>query len=215
MRLPLQFMHRPATGPDPWLLLLLHGVGSNEADMFDLAPSLPSNVHVLSLRAPYEIDQGAYGWFGIHRTDDGQRRIDALQERESRFLVGDQAQSAARQLGVPAERVIVGGFSQGGIMALSVLLTYPQRLRGAMVLHGRLLPEVVPDVAPSGAFAGKALWVSHGSADRIMPPPDAQAIRAMASTLPLELGGADFPGGHELLSAEWAQALRWLGSLGA
>lgn len=51
-------MHRPATGPNPRLLLSLHGVGSNEADLFELAPSLPSNVHVLSLRAPYEIDQG-------------------------------------------------------------------------------------------------------------------------------------------------------------
>ncbi len=181
--------------------------------MFDLASTLPSNFHVLSLRAPYEIDQGAYGWFGIHRTVDGQRRIDELQERESRFLVADQAQSSAGQLGVPAERLIVGGFSQGGIMALSVLLTYPQRLRGAMVLHGRLLPEVAPDLAPRDAFAGKALWVSHGSADRIMPPSDAQAIRAMTSTLPLELAGADFPGEHEILPAEWAQAVRWVSSL--
>ena len=213
MRLPLQFLHRPATGPDPSLLLLLHGIGSNEADMFELAPTLPSNVHVLSLRAPYKIEQGAYAWFGVQRTPDGQRRIDALQERESRFLVCDLAQSAARQLDVPTDRLIIGGFSQGGIMALSILLTYPLRLRGAMVLHGRLLPEVEAEVAPHGAFAGKALWVSHGNADRIMPLADAQAIRAIVSTLPLELAGAEFPGGHELLPAEWTQAVRWLGSL--
>ena len=62
--LPLSFLHRPA-GPsaESWLLVLMHGVGSNEQDLFGLAPYVPENFHVLSLRAPYAMGPSAYGWF--------------------------------------------------------------------------------------------------------------------------------------------------------
>ena len=68
--LPLSFLHRPAAPgtAQPWLLVLLHGVGSNEQDLF------------------------------------------------GRPVVAQALQVAGAQLGVPPERVVVGGFSQGGIM---------------------------------------------------------------------------------------------------
>jgi phospholipase/carboxylesterase len=53
------------------------------------------------------------------------------QEQHSRALVAQTVRQAAEQLGVPPERVVVGGFSQGGIMALSLLLTQPALLRAA------------------------------------------------------------------------------------
>jgi hypothetical protein len=53
---------------------------------------------------------------------------------------------------------------------------------------------VVPHIAPPEAFEGKALWVSHGSADNVIPPSAAQATRELARTLPLALSGSDFPG---------------------
>jgi phospholipase/carboxylesterase len=57
-------------------------------------------------------------------------------------------QAVARQLGVPPQRVVLGGFSQGGIMALSLLRTQPALLHAAMVMHSRLLPEVDALAAP-------------------------------------------------------------------
>ena len=53
-------------------------------------------------------------------------------------------QAASEQLGIPPERVVVGGFSQGGIMALSLLLTQPALMHAALVWHSRLLQQVVP-----------------------------------------------------------------------
>lgn len=217
MKLPLSFLEHPAHGDvqAPWLMVLMHGVGSNEGDMFRLAPHMPPQFHVLSLRAPNVLVPDAYAWFEFHVAADGRRSIDAVQERESRFLVGDLVTSAAEQLGIPPARVVVGGFSQGGIMALSLLLTWPAKLRAAMVLHSRLLPEVVPDIAPAAAFAGKALWVSHGTSDNVIPPGAAQHTRDVVGQLPLALSGADFPGGHEIRPAELQQAAAWLAQLGA
>ena len=217
LHLPLKFLaHGAQPGVrEPWLLVLMHGVGSNEQDLFGLARMMPPQFHVLSLRAPYVLSPDSYAWFEFQVLPGGERRIDEEQERESRFLVSEMVASAAQQLGVSADRVIVGGFSQGGIMALSLLLTKPESVRAAMVWHSRLLSQVVQHIAPPEAFEGKALWVSHGSADNVIPPSAAQATRELARTLPLTLSGTDFPGAHEIRPAELQATLAWLQSLSA
>jgi|UniRef100_UPI000D39A661 phospholipase/carboxylesterase len=217
LHLPLKFLEhaaQPGTR-EPWLLVLMHGVGSNEQDLFGLARLMPPQFHVLSLRAPYVLSPDAYAWFEFQVLPNGERHINEEQERESRFLVGEMIASASQQLGVPAERVVVGGFSQGGIMSLSQLLTKPESVRAALVWHSRLLSQVVPLVAPPEAFEGKALWVSHGSADNVIPPSAAQATRELARTLPLALAGTDFPGAHEIRPAELQATLAWLQALSA
>lgn len=217
LHLPLKFLEHAAQPQvrEPWLLVLMHGVGSNEQDLFGLARLMPPQFHVLSLRAPYVLSPDAYAWFEFQILANGERQINEEQERESRFLVGEMIASAGKQLGVPAERIVVGGFSQGGIMALSLLLTQPASVRAAMVWHSRLLSQVVPHIAPPEAFEGKALWVSHGSADNVIPPSAAQATRELARTLPLALSGSDFPGAHEIRPAELQGTLAWLQSLSA
>jgi len=213
--LPLSFLHRPAVaGTDqPWLLVLMHGVGSNEKDLFGLAPHVPPNFHVLSLRAPNVIGPGSYAWFEFAVTPGGERLINEAQEAGSRETLAQLVASAAQQLGIPAERVVVGGFSQGGIMALSLLLTQPALQKGAMVMHSRLLPQVLPFVAPSAELQERQLWVSHGTRDQVIPLANAHATRAFVKTLPVDLHYAEFPNAHEITADELGQAMAWLGNL--
>ncbi|RZI94608.1 MAG: phospholipase [Variovorax sp.] len=215
LRLPLSFLEHPARAgtAEPWLLVLMHGVGSNEGDLFGLAHLMPPQFHVVSLRAPNVLAPDAYAWFEFHVAADGRRTIDEVQERESRFLVGELVASIGQQLGIPPGRTVVGGFSQGGIMSLSLLLTQPSVLRAAMVWHSRLLPQVEPHVAPLAAFEGKALWVSHGTDDNVIPLAAAQHTREVVGMLPIALSGGDFPGAHEIRPAELQQSVAWLQSL--
>ena len=111
---------------------------------------------------------------------------------------------------MPPQRVLVGGFSQGGIMGLSLLLTQPSLMQGAFALHSRLLPEVLNLAAPAAELAGKCLWVSHGLQDMVIPLAQAQRIREHFGALPVALDGADFPGGHELRPAELQHWITWL-----
>src|SRR5258708_37819393 len=64
--LPLTYLERPprppADAPVP-LLILLHGVGSNESDLFRLAPALDGRFRVLSVRGPLVRAEGSYAWF--------------------------------------------------------------------------------------------------------------------------------------------------------
>ena len=213
--LPLTFLQRPATAttPHPWLLVLMHGVGSNEQDLFSLAPQIPDRFHVLSLRAPFRMGPGSHAWFDFSIEPNGERTINEAQEAQSRALVAQTVQAASEQLGIPPERVVVGGFSQGGIMALSLLLTQPALLRAAMCWHSRLLPEALPHQAPDAAFDGKSLWVCHGSYDNVIPLTSAHAIRSHVQRLPLQLSYHEYPSMHEIRPDELQAAMAWLQDL--
>ena len=215
--LPLSFLYRPAAvdAPRPWLLVLMHGVGSNEQDLFGLAPYVPAPFHVLSLRAPYALGAGANAWFEFAVLPDGGRSINEPQEAASRALLAQTVDAAARQLGVPAARVVAGGFSQGGIMALALLLTRPDLLHGALVWHGRLLPQALGHAAPAEALAGRHLWVSHGVQDSVIPIASAHAIRDHARALPLALTYREYPGVHEIRPEELRDSMAWLQGLAA
>ena len=213
--LPLTFLQRPAaaTTPRPWLLVLMHGVGSNEQDLMGLAPQIPERFHVLSVRAPFRMGPGAHAWFDFSIEPNGERTINEAQEAQSRALVAQAIASAAEQLGIPPERVVVGGFSQGGIMALSLLLTQPALMQAAMVWHGRLLTQMLPQAAPPDALRGKQMWLSHGTHDNVIPLAHAQAIAHYMAPLPVTLAYHEFPGAHEIRPSELAATVTWLESL--
>lgn len=214
--LPLSFLHRPAAAGTarPWLLVLMHGVGSNEQDLFGLAPHLPPQFEVLSLRAPYTLGPGAFSWFDFAVEPGGGRRIDAAEEAASRAQLVQVLQLASEQLGIAPERVVVGGFSQGGIMALSLLLTRPELMDAALVWHSRMLEQVVAaHSAPAAALQGKKLWLSHGTHDDVIPLEQAQAIARHVQALPVALTYREFAGRHELPSDELAATLQWLQAL--
>lgn len=212
LNLPLDYLHRPAQEgmQKPWLLVLMHGVGSNADDLFGLADYVPPQFHVLSLQAPNPMGPNAFAWFMFSVNADGSRHIDAAQEQESRALVAQTVAVASAQLGVPPDRVMVGGFSQGGIMSLSLLLTQPELLSGVCVWHSRLLPEVLPAQASAAQLDGKHAWISHGTVDNVIPLASAHAIRAHLENLPVQLRYQEYACQHTIHPQELRDSMQWL-----
>lgn len=215
LQLPLNGYIRPAqAAPEQaWLLVLMHGVGSNAQDLFSLAPYVPPQFHVLSLQAPYAMGPDAFAWFQFSVNPDGSRTIAADQEQHSRALVAQTVQQAAEQLGVAPERVVVGGFSQGGIMSLSLLLTQPALLHAICVWHSRLLPEVLPLQVPPAQLAGRQVWLSHGTQDNVIPLTSAHLTRARLEPLPVQLSYHEYPCAHTIHPDELRDCVQWLQSL--
>ena len=215
LNLPLHYLYQSAasTVQKPWLLVLMHGVGSNAQDLFGLAPYVPPEFHVLSLRAPYTLGPGSYAWFAFGINPDGSRTIDVAQERASRQLVAETVQQACAQLQMPHDRVVLGGFSQGGIMALSILLTRPQTLRAALVWHSRLLPQIADQEAAASALNGRSAWVSHGTADDVIVLAQAHAIRTRLQATPVDLDYHEYPCRHEIHPQELRDSMQWLQKL--
>lgn len=193
----------------------MHGVGSNEQDLFSLAPYVPPGYHVLSLRAPYPMAPGANAWFDFSIGPEGLRSYNTVQEEASRAQVAETVAQAASRLGVPPERVVVGGFSQGGIMALSLLLTRPELVAGAMVWHGRLLSDALVPAAPGTTLAGSALWISHGTRDDVIPLSHAHAMRNAVQPLAATLTYREYPEVHTIHPQELAESMAWLQELRA
>lgn len=209
--LPLVHLAREPLVPDekPPLLLLLHGVGSHERDLFDLAPALDPRFLILSLRAPNVLGPDSYAWFRFTPTP-AVNRINVEQAEGSRQVLLRFIPAAVAAYHADPARVYLMGFSQGAIMSASVALTQPALVAGAVLMSGRILPEVRPLIAPDDALRELPMLVVHGTRDEILPIAHGHASRDTLSTLPLALTYHEYVMGHTITDESFADIAAWL-----
>lgn len=193
----------------PPLLLLLHGVGSHEADLFMLAPHLDERFFIVSARAPNTLAPGMYAWFEV-QLDPTNPIINPEQAEQSRQILVRFIDELREAYDVDPRRVFLMGFSQGAIMSLSVLSTRPDKVSGVIAMSGRILPEVLPKMASPDALRGIPVLVVHGTADPILPVHHGRRIRDVLATLPVELTYKEYPMGHQVTSESLADVSAWL-----
>ena len=157
----------PRAGERAPILVLFHGVGSNELAMASLAPELDPRLIVVSARSPVQLGPFAYGWYRVDFRPDGPL-IDAAEAAAGWDRAAAFVAEAAAALDADPERVFVGGFSQGGIIALATLLTAPEGIAGAICMSGRLPREVLPRVVPKERLRRKPVLLVHGRADEVL-----------------------------------------------
>lgn len=194
---------------NPPLLLLLHGVGSNEHDLFELAPLLDKRFLILSLRAPNTLSQGSYAWFDVTFTPQGPV-IDLQQAEQSRQLLIDFIGQAITTYSANPRQVFLMGFSQGAIMSAGVALTRPDLVAGAVLMSGRVLPEIQPIMASNEQLKGLPVLVLHGTRDTVLPIHNGRASRDLLSTLPVDLTYHEYTMGHEVSPESLADVTAWL-----
>lgn len=204
-------VRQPTTPQDgkPPVLILLHGIGSNERDMASLAPAMDPRFLVVSVRSPLTIGPDAFAWFQVRFTPQGPS-IDATQAAAGwKLLTGFIQEIVGKHDGDPA-RVYLAGFSQGGIMALAAMLTAPEQVAGAVCMSGRLLPEVLPHAASQDRLAGKPILVLHGTADNKLGIDYARKARTSLEGLSLQVSYHEIPMGHEITPQSLGLATAWL-----
>ncbi len=194
------------------LVVLLHGYGSNELDLFGLAPQLDERCLIVSARAPLTLAQtGGHAWFNIEYTANG-LTADLEQAEQSRSsLIGflDELQAAYP---IDPGRVYLAGFSQGAMMSLSVMLARPEKIAGVLALSGRLPAAVLPRLethAPE-AYDSLPVFVAHGLYDPVIPVVQGRACRDELRRLPLHLTYREYPMGHEVSLETLRDAAGWL-----
>jgi phospholipase/carboxylesterase len=193
----------------PPLLLLLHGVGSNEHDLFGLAPYLDERFLIISVRAPNTLGPGSYAWFDVDFTPQGPV-IDPAQAEASREALIDFIGEAITAYGVNPNQVYMMGFSQGAIMSASVALTRPDLVAGVALMSGRILPEIQTLMAAPEKLEGLPILVVHGVADTVLPINHGRASRQLLASLPVELTYHEYPIGHEVSQESLADVSSWL-----
>lgn len=193
----------------PPLLLLLHGIGSNEEDLFGLAPYLDERLLVVSARAPVALAYGGYGWFQIDFTPGGMV-ADVEQARKSLALLPGFVDELVETYGADGRRVYLMGFSQGAMMSLALALTSPGKVAGVVAMSGRLPAQVLGLEPDREALNGMPVLVTHGLYDPVLPIENGRAVREHLAGLPVELTYLEYPMAHEVSMESLRDVAAWL-----
>ena len=153
------------------LLVLLHGYGSHEGDLFGMSPGLPLGPVIASVRAPLA-ESGGWAWWSLAGQVPGEPMLAAVDEAASAIIEWlDTLQYTS---------VSLLGFSQGAAMSLQLLRHAPERFAATVALSGFVAGGEHPGDAELARVKPKVFW-GRGTADTIIP---AAAVDRTAQWLP-------------------------------
>lgn len=193
-----------AANARPPLLVLLHGRGADEDDLFGLAPAFDPRFAIASLRGPLDAE-GAYTWF--ESRSPGRPLAKSL--RASIDWLGAWLDSLQGKR-IEPQRVFFLGFSAGMMMAAAMLLDRPDRYAGGVLLSGAL-PFDSDLAILKDRLAGIPIFSAHGSFDQVIP---ADLVARTDAYLCDKSGAAltvrSYPIAHEISAPETAAIATWL-----
>lgn len=166
-----------ANGSATHLLVLCHGYGADGNDLIGLASHLQRFLPTVAFAAPNAPERcpgAGYQWFPISRLDpqEAHRGVENAAPALEAFL-----DSELKRMGLPSERLLLAGFSQGTMMSLHIGLRRSVKPAAILGFSGMLtapepLPALSPDTPP--------ILLTHGDADTVIPP---QALFLAAGAL--------------------------------
>ena len=215
--MPLETIEH-ATGAQPGAsLIVLHGLGADGNDFVPLCQELRLEA-IGPLRfvfphapiQPVTINNGMRmrAWYDILSLN-GERREDEAGLRASQAEV-EALIARERGRGIPAERIVLMGFSQGCAMTLMTGLRHAERLGGMVGLSGYLPLASQTAAERHAANADTPLFLAHGRHDPVIPLARAVASRDALLALGQPLEWHDYPMEHSVSPAELADLNRWL-----
>ncbi|MDQ3366103.1 MAG: phospholipase [Myxococcota bacterium] len=210
---------RPASDTVP-TVVILHGFGAPGADLVSLAESIDAPARFVFPAAPLELG-GLYGdaraWWHLDlaRLEDELRRGVPRDRRDEvpdglvtvRTQLLDFLEELAARFAV--SRLVLGGFSQGAMLALDVALHRATPPAGLLLMSGTLIAAAAwqPRLA---TLQGVPVLQSHGRADTLLPFSIAEALRDQLRAAGAAVDWHPFAGGHEIPPAVLDAAGRFL-----
>ena len=206
------------TAPNPGVAIIwMHGLGADGNDFVPLVQELDLSgcpairfVFPHANTMPVTVNGGYVmrSWYDIVGTDIAKREDEG-------GLRASQAQVEAlidreKARGIPAERIILAGFSQGCAMTLQTGLRHPEKLAGLLCLSGYvpLAPKVAEERHP--ASLATPIFMVHGRGDGVIPIARAEQSRDLLVSLGYQVEWHEYPMQHSLCQAEIDDIGVWL-----
>lgn len=193
----------------PPVIILMHGVGSNEKDLFSFANQLPDSFLIISLRAPIKSGNDSYAWYHLS-FENGKPISNPIEAEASRLMIIDFINTLKSKHAFDEKRVYLCGFSQGSIMAYSVGLTVPEKIKGIAIMSGRLLEEIKPIIAGKDKLKNLKVFISHGTNDNVLPINNAREANTYLKQLGINATYKEYPEPHTISNAMFNDLLIWL-----
>ena len=197
---------RIETGPKPEAAVIwLHGLGADGHDFEPIVPELRLKraVRFIFPHAPIRpvtINQGMRmrAWYDILQLGGGPEDEAGL--RASQKIT----EELIRAQGLPASKIVLAGFSQGGAIVLQTALRYPERLAGVIALSTYLPLAATVAAERSEANRDLPIFMAHGQYDDLIPLPRARASREHLEKLGYKIEWHDYPMPHSVCAPEIA-----------
>jgi phospholipase/carboxylesterase len=208
----LYYLKRPSTitdGTAP-LLILLHGYGSDEKDLFSFAEELPEEYFIISLRAPYTLQPFGYAWYAINFDAEQGKWSDNEQAKQSVNLIANFIDEAVKTYPVNPKNVTLLGFSQGCILSYAIGLTYPEKVKNIVGLSGYINQDILPKTINPETIKHLEVYSSHGSVDQVIPVEWARLTKPFLDRLSIRNTFNEFPVGHGVAPQNFYEFRDWL-----
>ena len=200
----------PGDGPHP-TILTLHGRGANAFDLLGLAPYLCGGKFLMicpqaPLETPIGPDAVGYAWYSMSLggPPDVQGMLSSQRQLQT-FL-----DECLKQYPIDAKKLVVLGFSQGGVMAYSLALPNPERFSALAVLSSWLPPELVSLLNVSEKVEALPTLVHHGTQDPTIEIGRARSSVERLRNLKVPLTFQEYEMGHEIRPKSLSDLSAWL-----
>lgn len=198
----------PSKGKAP-LLLLLHGYGSNEEDLFSFAPELPGAYFIISAKAPIAMQPYGNAWYHIAIDAQGVKSSDNEGAKKARDLIAQFIDEVVKEYDLDPYNVTLLGFSQGTILSYAVALTYPEKIKNVIGLSGYINEDII-ELKSNASYAHLNIYNSHGSVDQVIPIEAARKTPLFLRNLGIESTLSEFPVGHGVHPTNFYEFKQWL-----
>jgi phospholipase/carboxylesterase len=192
------------------LLLLLHGYGSNEADLFSFASELPEDYYIVSARAPYDLQYGSYAWYAINFDAHENKFSDHEQAKVSRDLIGTFIDELVANYPIDKNSITLIGFSQGAILSYGVALSNPKKIKNVIGLSGYVSEPILKQGFENNNFSTLGVFASHGTVDQVIPIEWARKSDNFLTQTNIAHTYKEYPIGHGISPQVFFDFKNWL-----
>jgi len=192
------------------LLILLHGYGSNEEDLFSFATELPEDLIIISARAPQNLGFGSYSWYTINFTTTEGKFSDIPEAIEARELIATFITEIQEKYHISPKKTFLLGFSQGAILSYAVALNYPEKVQKIIALSGYVNPELLPNNLETNDYSKLDFFISHGSVDQVIPVAWANKAPQFLNQLHIKNCYQEYPVGHGVAPKNFFDFKQWI-----
>lgn len=191
-------------------LIMLHGYGANESDIYELVPFIDKRVLVVAARGAgvaQETARGSYKWYDW--TEPGYPEPELWGESLKRLASLVSELPDLTQVKIESSQIFMGGFSQGAAVSLGMAANYPQLLAGIIAHSGFVSPETAEKLR-NKVFAGKSAFVAHGVNDGVLTIDMGRAAVEILKAGDVAVTYKEYPFAHETSPDSRRDLADWL-----
>jgi phospholipase/carboxylesterase len=201
-------LREPASGDPAGALVLLHGRGVDEHDLVPLLSVLDPQRRLVGItpRAPLELPPGGNHWYVVSRVG----YPDPSTFHPTRELLAGWLDALPGELGVPYERIVLGGFSQGAVMSYAMALGAGRPAPAGLIALSGFIPTVEGFALDLQARQGYPVWIAHGELDPVIGVEFGRDANERLTAGGLDVTYRESPMGHSIDPRTLPDLGRWV-----